>query len=76
MENDQREEAYKLLESEGLAPRAGWHIEDVQNRFECSKEEALELLQIVLDSEHIVDAVYNAIRDEAEQQGYKDKDYE
>ncbi len=56
-----REQAMKLLQDEGYYVGNLWHISDVQDRFECTKEEALDILNDVHQHDGIVERIFEAI---------------
>lgn len=56
------DEARAFLESEGFYVDNLWHIEDVQSIFDCTEEEAMEVLGDAVSGEwimeHINDRIY------------------
>ena len=51
-----------------------WHVEDVMCNYRCTSEQAMKVLENVLESERIQEEIYNAIDDEAERMEYRRTD--
>lgn len=51
------DEAKKVLEEAGYYVNNLWHVKDVQSKFDCSEEEAMDVLEEALTS----DSTFNTI---------------
>lgn len=51
-----------------------WHVEDVTSRYECSDEEAFDVLTIVFDEELITADLFDEIARECKHRGLIAKD--
>lgn len=76
MENLTVEQAREFLESQGYYVKNLWHINDVKDRFECTDEEAQEVLDTALQNEWIVEKICLTIKDEAKEKGLTQKEKE
>ncbi len=63
MEEDKTTECLDYLESQGFYVQNLWHIQDVQNQFECSDEEAFEVLDNAVSGEWIIEQINGRILD-------------
>tara|TARA_R110002020_G_scaffold9539_2_gene37448 strand:- start:11015 stop:11242 length:228 start_codon:yes stop_codon:yes gene_type:complete len=63
---DKVTEALDFLESEGYFVYNLWHVQDVQNNFECTNEEAQEVLEGVLTNDWLMGQINAGINQEAE----------
>lgn len=50
-----------------------WHIDDVMDNFECTEEQAMEVLNKVMTSSYVTNAVFELINDECAAREYKRK---
>jgi hypothetical protein len=50
-----------------------WHIDDVMDNFECTEEQAMEVLNKVMTSSYVINAVFELINDECAAREYKSK---
>jgi hypothetical protein len=57
------EEAKKVLEYHGYYCENLWHIDDVMNRYECSEDDAFNILDDVLQSELIMERIHDKIKE-------------
>lgn len=60
-ERDPVTEALDFLESQGFYIRNLWHVQDVQNHFNCTDEEALDLLDQAVSGEWIIELINGRI---------------
>ena len=67
-------EAIMLLRAEGYAAATLWHISDVQDNYQATDEEAMEILDEVLGSECVISETFGMIYNEAERMNLKKKD--
>ena len=51
------------LESEGFYVGNLWQVSDVQDRFECTDEEALEILDNALTNQYMMEQIHCSIRE-------------
>jgi hypothetical protein len=58
---NETEKALNLLSDEGYYVRSLWHIDDVMNKYKCTKQQALNILEDALDGELLVEEVFNRI---------------
>lgn len=61
MDADKVREAITYLESQGYFVQNLWHIADVQDRFDCTEEEAVEVLEKAVCGEYIIEEINNRI---------------
>jgi len=64
----------KQLQLQGWQSCAMWHVDNVRQNYECTQEQAMKVLENVLESERIQEEIYNAIDDEAEHMEYRRTD--
>ena len=64
----------KQLQLQGWQSCAMWHVDNVRQNYECTQEQAMKVLENVLESERIQEEIYNAIDDEAERMEYQRTD--
>lgn len=55
------QEAIKLLESKGWYMDYVWHINDVKDKFECTDEQAFDVLSKVFSSEWLAEQINESI---------------
>lgn len=67
MKNNKIQEAKKLLQDNGYQVANLWNIVDVQSRFNCTDEEALEVLEEALTNEATMEQIWYAINLSAEE---------
>jgi hypothetical protein len=70
------EKAKATLRDAGFFVDNLWHIDDVQSRYECTDEQAQEILDYVLTNERLVEDIFELIHLEAEEMELKDKEEE
>jgi muramoyltetrapeptide carboxypeptidase LdcA involved in peptidoglycan recycling len=63
------EQAKKVLEDAGYQVNNLWHIEDVKQNYNCTDEEAMEVLVEALDNEATIEQIFFAVNFHAEEQG-------
>lgn len=56
-----KEQAIQFLDDQGFYVQNLFHISDVQDRFDCTNEEAQDILHTVLTSDGIVESVFEGI---------------
>lgn len=56
-------DAIKFMESKGYYMGYLWHVDDVKSKFECTDEEAYEILNEVLSSDWLSERIYADIED-------------
>ncbi len=71
-----KEQAMQFLQDQGYYVGNLWHISDVQNKFECTDEEALDILNDVHQHDGIVERIFEAIDLLGEFNQYKNKNYD
>jgi len=67
-------EAKQLLRSEGYFVDNLWHVSDVQNNFECTEEEAQDVLDGALNNEATMERIWFAINYHAQENGLNRKE--
>jgi hypothetical protein len=55
------QQAIQFLDDKGYYVQCLWHISDVQNRFECTNEEAQDILYNVHNNDAIVERIFEGI---------------
>ena len=70
----QIEEAREFLKSKGYYVGNLWTIDDVQEHYECTDEEAMGILHKVLQSGWYMERVFEMINNQAEEDNLKRKD--
>ena len=63
------EVAKQILKDAGYQVDNLWHIDDVQNNYNCTKEQAMEVLVSVLGNGYIMETVFDMISLEADEIG-------
>jgi muramoyltetrapeptide carboxypeptidase LdcA involved in peptidoglycan recycling len=63
------EQAKKVLKDAGYQVNNLWHIEDVKQNYNCTDEEAMEVLVEALDNEATIEQIFFAVNFHAEEQG-------
>jgi hypothetical protein len=66
-------EALDFLESQGFYIHNLWHIQDVQDKFECTPEEAMKVLDEAVSGELIMEDIQISILIYGRQNGLKEK---
>jgi len=61
------------LEINGFYVYNLWQVSDVQNYFECTDDEAQEVLHDALTNDYITEQIFSSIRDIAEMNGLVEK---
>lgn len=64
-------EAKVFLEEQGYYTHNLWHIHDVMDRYKCSEQEALLVLDRALSNEWTMEQIWFGIREEAIDLGLK-----
>jgi hypothetical protein len=68
------EESKIVLESNGFCVDVLWSASDVHSVVECTDKEAGDIMYNALTNENVVDAIWFAIKDYAQTNGFKLKD--
>ena len=63
--------AKKLLEDEGYHVGNLWRTEDVCNRYDCTSEDAEEILEDVIESQYISEIIFEMIDESSEEMNFK-----
>jgi hypothetical protein len=66
-------EAKQLLRSEGYFVDNLWHVSDVQNNFECTDEQAQDILYWSLTRDNVIEFINEYITDIADNEELKRK---
>lgn len=66
--------AKEVLEEAGFFVDNLWHVTDVKHLFECTDDEAQEILREALTNDVTMEQVWFAIREFAELEGLKEKE--
>jgi len=66
--------AISYLKTQGYYTDNLWHIDDVKNRFECTIEEAFEILNNAVSGELIIEEINNRINLFGKQMSLKQKE--
>jgi hypothetical protein len=66
-------EAKQLLRSEGYFVDSLWHVSDVQNDFECTDEQAQDILYWSLTRHNVIEFISEYITDIAKNEELKRK---
>lgn len=64
-------QAKEVLRKAGYFVDALWHTDDVQDRYQCDKETAMEILEDALTRESAMEWAWINIHDEATDRGLK-----
>ena len=72
-EEDKVTEALDFLESQGFYIQNLWHIQDVQRKFDCSEEEAMEVLNDAVSGEWIIEQINERIEYYGAREGLTEK---
>ena len=67
------EKARKVLEDNGFQVQNLWHIEDVKQGYECTDQEAQEILHKALTNEAVMELIWYGITDLCEYKNLKKK---
>ena len=67
------EEAKRILKESGYFVDNLWTIRDVQDKFECSNEQAQDILNKSLTNEATMEQIQYSIKEFAELKGLKEK---
>ena len=68
------EKARKVLEDNGFQVQNLWHIEDVKQMYECTDQEAQEILHKVLTNEAVMELIWYGVKDLCEYKKLKKVD--
>ena len=69
------EDLRQELELRGNYTENLWHVDDVMKKYDCTSEEALNVLDSVMQSEWMVETIFDMIDEQAEAKGIKEKTY-
>lgn len=72
-EPDQITEALDYLESQGFYVHNLWHIQDVQDKFDCTEKEAFTVLDDAVSGEWIIEQINERILDFGKDNNLKGK---
>lgn len=72
-ERDLVTEALDFLESQGFYIQNLWHIQDVQRKFDCTEEEAFEVLNDAVSGEWIIEQINERIDYYGGREGLEEK---
>jgi hypothetical protein len=73
---DKIQQAKAILREAGYFVDNLWTLDDVQSRYECTDEQAQEILDYVLTNERLVEDIFELIHLEAEEMELKEKEEE
>lgn len=59
------------LELRGYQTDCLWHVDDVMQNYECTSEDAMDVLIKAMESDRIIEGIYNTIDDVAEQMEHR-----
>ena len=68
---NREQQAKDTLEKMGYQVNNLWHIDDVKSRFECTDDEAMDVLIAALANEATMEQIWLALEYEAEEMGLK-----
>jgi hypothetical protein len=68
------EKAKQVLRDAGYFVDNLWHIDDVKQNYNCTDEEAMEVLEGALTNEYTQEQIFDAIDDSAEYMGLTRKE--
>jgi hypothetical protein len=63
------EKAKQILRDAGYFVDNLWHIDDVQQNYDCTDEQAMEVLECALTNEYTQEQIFDAIDDSADYMG-------
>lgn len=66
------EQAKEVLRKEGYYVGSLWNISDVQSKYECTDEEAMQVLEDAVDNEWIIGEIWDSIDSSADIHGLKE----
>jgi muramoyltetrapeptide carboxypeptidase LdcA involved in peptidoglycan recycling len=69
--SEEIEQAKKLLQDNGYQVANLWKIDDVQSKFKCDDDEALDVLESALVNDATMEQIWFAIGFHAEEDGLK-----
>lgn len=67
------EKALNLLSDEGYYVKSLWQVDDVMIRWECTKEQALEILDKTFEDEYVNEIIFDIININAKKMKLKPK---
>ena len=70
------EEAKQTLIDDGYYIGSLWHLEDVKSKFECTDDEAFDILSQCVDNEWIIEQINVSISDAGDYEGLTHKEEE
>lgn len=74
MDSNKIEQAKQTLRDAGYQVANLWHIDDVKGNYECTDDEAMEVLEDALVNQRIMEEIHYTIRLYAEDKELKSKD--
>ncbi len=69
------EDLRQELELRGTYTENLWHVDDVMKKYDCTSEEALNVLDSVMQSEWLMESIFEMIDEQAEAKGIKENTY-
>ena len=70
------EQAKQVLKDNGYYVNSLWSVEDVQDNYDCTEEEAQDVLDKALNNDATMEQIWFAINFHAEEQGLTKKEEE
>ena len=67
------EEAKQVLRDAGFQVENLWSLPDVMDNYDCSKEEAMDLLEQTLTNDHVMETIWESMYIIADIKGIKRK---
>jgi len=68
------EKALNLLSDEGYYVKNLWQVDDVMIRWECTREQALEILDKTFDNEYVNETIFDIININAQEMNLTSKE--
>jgi hypothetical protein len=71
---DEIEKAKQILRDAGYQVDNLWHIDDVQGNYNCTDEQAMEVLEGALMNDYVMETIFGVIDDEVNYLGLTRKE--
>ena len=71
---DEIEKAKQVLRDAGYQVDNLWHIDDVQGNYNCTDEQAMEVLEGALMNDYVMETIFGVIDDEVNYLGLTRKE--
>jgi hypothetical protein len=71
---NETEKALNLLQKEGYYVKNLWQVDDVMLRWECTKKQALDILDKTFDNEYVNQTIFDIIGINAKEMNLKSKE--